>query len=661
MSKKKISNQPCREEKSSGATVRISTLRGPIRKLSFWLVLPFFVLVGLYFVRKTSEEDQSLKPPEASVVLGGNNESINRLGTQQSLMDLNSQQVMKKQQGVVDLLDPLQDGWDTEAFTERANTQLSLVSKLLTQTEEIEEQHFVDLIANDFRCDSLRPQSLKNVYDDGSIDVSRDGSESTKSSSAHSLIHIGKQGLREALEELNEGLQDASDFHVKFKLFRVTPGTQWIETTQYFQMGGRVQKGSIGRNSTWLCRWTKEIGGALPKLISIRVRDYEEVRFTGTSPTIFSDCTEAVLSNTPIFQQNLRYGTDYWIQRLEKRLGMNGFGHVGLAVGDVNNDGLPDIYLCQPGGLPNGLLIQQTDGSVYDAASSSGVDILDNSRSALLADFDNDGDQDLLVSLSDRILVHANNGQGQFEIVGSLATGTPGYSMAAADYDSDGNLDFYVCSQFLPMADITDLTIPVPYYDANNGGENTLFRNEGGMAFRNVTTEVGMDENNKRFSFAASWEDYDNDGDPDLYVANDFGRNNLYRNDDGQFTDVAASAGVEDIASGMSVSWSDANHDGLMDIYVSNMFSAAGGRITFQKKYRTTVREEALPKIQRLARGNSLFLNNGDGTFRDASIEAGVTMGRWAWSSLFVDINNDSWDDLVVSNGFMTKGNTGDL
>jgi hypothetical protein len=170
-----------------------------------------------------------------------------------------------------------------------------------------------------------------------------------------------------------------------------------------------------------------------------------------------------------------------------------------------------------------------------------------------------------------------------------------------------------------------------------------------------------LNENNTRWSFAASWEDYDGDGDADLYVANDFGRNNLYRNDGGNFTDVAAEAGVEDIAAGMSVAWGDYNQDGKMDLYVGNMFSSAGQRIAFQGRFHTAANNETREQFQRHARGNSLFLNLGDGTFRDVSEEAGVTLGRWAWASPFIDINNDGWEDLVVANGFVTGSNTGDL
>ena len=160
---------------------------------------------------------------------------------------------------------------------------------------------------------------------------------------------------------------------------------------------------------------------------------------------------------------------------------------------------------------------------------------------------------------------------------------------------------------------------------------------------------------------AASWEDFDNDGDMDLYVANDFGRNCLYRNEAGRFTDVASETGVEDHASGMSVSWSDFNRDGLMDVYVSNMFSAAGNRVTFQRRFAEGLENGIVSNVQRMARGNTLFSANSDGSFRDVSERSAVTMGRWAWSSRFADFNNDGWQDLVVANGYVTNEETSDL
>ncbi len=172
---------------------------------------------------------------------------------------------------------------------------------------------------------------------------------------------------------------------------------------------------------------------------------------------------------------------------------------------------------------------------------------------------------------------------------------------------------------------------------------------------------MGLDAHNRRHSLAAAWEDYDDDGDQDLYVANDYGQNCLYRNDGGRFVDVAVEAGVVDFGSGMSVSWADYNRDGLMDLYVGNMFSSAGNRITRQRQFKARDREELRAVYQRFAKGNSLFENTGDGTFREVSREAAVEIARWAWSSLFVDINNDGRDDVLVANGYITGASKDDL
>ena len=236
--------------------------------------------------------------------------------------------------------------------------------------------------------------------------------------------------------------------------------------------------------------------------------------------------------------------------------------------------------------------------------------------------------------------------------------------MAAADYDADGKLDVYVCCYINRGVALSDvgLGMPMPYHDANNGPRNYLFVQGENWQWVDVTVAAGLDENNRRFSWAASWEDYDNDGDVDLYVANDFGRNNLYRNEGGKFKDVAGQAGVEDIASGMSVSWGDYNRDGNMDVYVGNMFSTAGNRVMYQRRFQAGTDEATRNTFRRLARGNSLFENVGKGKFRDVSQAATVTMGRWAWGSIFADLNNDGWEDLLVGNGMITSADDpGDL
>ena len=178
--------------------------------------------------------------------------------------------------------------------------------------------------------------------------------------------------------------------------------------------------------------------------------------------------------------------------------------------------------------------------------------------------------------------------------------------------------------------------------------------------FADVTAEVGLDANNRRHSLAAAWEDVDRDGDPDLYVANDYGQNCLYRNDGGRFTDVADASGVVDHGSGMSVSWGDYDRDGRSDLYVGNMFSNAGNRIARQARFMPDSDAAVRALNLRFAKGNTLFRNVGD-TFEETSPGAGVEMGRWAWSSLFADLDNDGWQDLFVANGYLTTPDTSDL
>jgi hypothetical protein len=238
------------------------------------------------------------------------------------------------------------------------------------------------------------------------------------------------------------------------------------------------------------------------------------------------------------------------------------------------------------------------------------------------------------------------------------------YSLAAADYDQDGLLDVYVCGYGNNYESFADSGAPLPYHDANNGAPNTLLRNLGELQFQDVTQETGLDENNRRYSLAASWQDFDQDGDPDLYVANDFGRNNLYvnrLNEDGRFHDLAADYGVEDQAAGMSAAWGDFDRDGWLDLYVGNMYSAAGNRITFQGRFQQGANNDVVGHYRHFARGNTLFRNQAGSRFEDVSDAARVTVGRWAWCSLFADINNDGWLDLLVANGHVTSVQPDDL
>ena len=111
----------------------------------------------------------------------------------------------------------------------------------------------------------------------------------------------------------------------------------------------------------------------------------------------------------------------------------------------------------------------------------------------------------------------------------------------------------------------------------------------------------------------------------------------------------------------MASTWGDVNGDGLMDLQVSNMFSGAGNRIAFQPQYKQGSQSETIASHQRFARGNTLLINRGNGTFSDESVATEITLGRWAWGHQMADINNDGRLDSLVGNGFITGPEEDDL
>jgi hypothetical protein len=550
------------------------------------------------------------------------------------------------------------DGWETELFNERAGAQLAALGTLLAHPQALDLAALETLLTPDFACAELRPEAERIGGRDTGLAAARNDAPS------RDARYRGMEGALAAFLKLGAAFGGERSA-AKFKILAVELEPDSVRARAYLHAKGFEPSGAIELHSTWSLRWTRVPAtpeDARPRLRGIEVERHEELLREGESTPLFVEATDAVFGAERAFADQLRPDLEHWAARVDRTLGMSLIGHEGLAVGDANGDGLDDLYVAQPGGLPNRLFLRQADGRAREVAASAGVDFLDPSRSALFADFDNDGDQDLAVELDPHVLLLENDGTGKFtERARASAPSTT--SLSAADFDSDGDLDLYCCGYVLP--DSANVT-PLPYHDANNGRPNTLLRNDGARAgepwsFVDATRESGLDENNRRFSFASSWEDYDDDGDLDCYVANDFGRNNLYRNENGHFRDVAAEAGVEDLAAGMGVSWADYDLDGDFDLYVSNMFSSAGERVAYQRRFLDGVDEVTRAGFQRHARGNSLFRNRGDGTFEDVSAHAGVTMGRWAWGSIFTELDEDGWPDLFVPNGFVTGSDPADL
>ena len=551
-------------------------------------------------------------------------------------------------------IDPIEDGWDSEAFSAAATKQLKLLAKELSTPSKLSNDSIAKFFIQDTALSlQLKPANLSEFYRDSEFHIQRGGAESAPSQNDPVI----------AFRSLLSTIQSTNILQTEVKLYRIDKAGNDFTSRVMFNAAGQSTEGPKQINTEWLCHWTPDI--ETPHIKSIALLSYEEsIRLAKNKTSLLNDCTADLLGHNKAYREQLLRSTDHWRARIPVNLGLDVVANHGLALGDVNGDGLDDLYLCQQGGLPNRLFIQNPDGTLTDHTRQSGTGWLDYCASALIVDLDNDGDRDLAVSQDFKLLLMENDGSGRFNLSFGTSTHAQTFSISAADFDLDGDLDIYACG-YNPSADRVRsgaLGEPLPYHDAQNGGANMLLSNDGSWEFNEVTENVGLNHNNNRFSFAATWEDYDDDGDPDLYVANDYGRNNLYENTSGRFVDVAAELGIEDMASGMSASWGDFNRDGRLDIYISNMFSAAGNRITFQRQFKPGAPQAMLAQYQRHARGNTLFQADQEGRgFRDVSVEQGVTMGRWAWGSRFVDLNNDGWEDLVVANGFISTEDTGDL
>jgi hypothetical protein len=287
---------------------------------------------------------------------------------------------------------------------------------------------------------------------------------------------------------------------------------------------------------------------------------------------------------------------------VSNQAGVKGGGeNIGVAFGDYDNDGDEDLYVSVRDGRNK--LFQNIDGSNFiNVAELAGVDHEGSSRTSIWLDVNNDGLLDLYVSNFNEIdQLYVNQGDGTFSEDTRLARiYNPGrtFSVNAADVNQDGFIDIYV---------------------ANFREENKLFVNNGDGTFTNKIDELGP--KSMLNAMGAIFFDYDKDNDPDLYLVHDGQPNILYKNiGGGRYLDVSESAGVQDDGFGMGVDIGDLNQDGWLDMYVTNLYE------------------------------NTLYLNNGDGTFSNLSEKAGVDDYGMGWGTNFLDFNNDGLRDIYVTN-----------
>jgi hypothetical protein len=327
----------------------------------------------------------------------------------------------------------------------------------------------------------------------------------------------------------------------------------------------------------------------------------------------------------------------------------------GAAWLDYDRDGLLDAYIVNGWKLErdrvvakgkNALYRNRGDGSFDDVTEAAGVGgDGDWGSGVAVADYDNDGWQDLLVTNFGRNLLYRNRGDGTFENVAERAgVEAPGWNTGAAFFDADGDadLDLYVAAYIDSTVD--EVLAATPELDWKGvdrvalgpfgltGATDHFFLADGLGGFVDATADAGLLDLARGYGFGVRAADLDDDGDTDLYVANDSDANYMYRNEgDGRFVEVGLWSGAAFDANGaaqagMGVALGDADGDAVLDIFVTN----------FAEDFST------------------LYRGDGGGFFDDVSEVSGVgsaTYSKLSWGTAFVDLDNDGDQDLVVANG----------
>ncbi len=445
-----------------------------------------------------------------------------------------------------------------------------------------------------------------------------------------------------------------SDFRINLKIYESKFEPDQVVAKMIVEAFGRGKtddgKGAIGVQSTsiWKTKWTKQEGQL--QLENIQVQAQEEIAATIPGGQLMRDCTASILKRCDSLPNQLAYGLDQWSRRIP---GIDIVGNQGVAVGDINRDGLDDIYVCQPHGLPNLLLVQNPDGTADEVGSQSGVDILDESHAALMIDVDNDGDQDLILSTDEHLVLLSNKGDTTYQLEHSMILGANAQSISAADFDQDGDLDLFLC-KFQAVNRQNDLLMfPENINEANDGGRNILLRNDEGWKFTDVTEQVGITTNNRFYSRAANWVDFDFDGDCDLYVTNEFSHDQLFENQDGWFSELSDELGLTISARHRSVSVGEFNQDGRFDFFVATdaplsalreLNDGLDGRHAFHEN---------------LISENQIWFSGPPGKqFAPFFLRAPIFSSESAFGSTTADLNNDGLDDVVVTNGFLSRSSS---
>ena len=239
------------------------------------------------------------------------------------------------------LLDPQSDGWQTEAIADDVSGMLKNVEELLRRSRPIDSASLAGIAAETVSVGPLRAKQLAVVFRDNSIVVRRGLSNDSK------LATTGLEGLVRALQELCDFYAGATDIRVKFKVVGVDALSENVAATRiFFEARARRSPGAdqeiastLQQSAVWNVQWERHTDGNGLRIRSIEASEYQEVEARGKTGTWFADCTESVLGNTRCYREQLRFGADYWMRRLESHLSPRLLeGQIGFSIGDADGD-----------------------------------------------------------------------------------------------------------------------------------------------------------------------------------------------------------------------------------------------------------------------------------------------------------------------------------
>ena len=343
----------------------------------------------------------------------------------------------------------------------------------------------------------------------------------------------------------------------------------------------------------------------------------------------------------------------------------------GVSIGDVNNDGLADVYLTINRG-PNKLYLNKGDFKFEDITESAGVAGTKQwSTGVVMVDINSDGFLDIYVCNAGIVSgdeqdneLFINNGDGTFtEEAESYNLADSGITTHAAffDYDLDGDLDVYILNNsFIPITSLNyndkrglrDINWDVPSY--LKGGGDKLLRNDNNF-FTDVSEESGIYGSLIGFGLGVTLGDVDKDGYVDIYVSNDFyERDYLYMNQgDGTFNEEVQEMVSHLSHSSMGADMADLNNDGYVEIYVTDMLPEGDQRLKETTLFESfdTYRLKLGKEFYHQFMQNTLQFNNEGNSFSEISCYAGVEATDWSWGALLFDMDNDGYKDIFVCNG----------